>query len=60
MVDSVSSLANVAVAMQQQKLSQQINIAVQNKAQDIQEQQGQAVLQLLDSANITQGIDVHA
>jgi hypothetical protein len=60
MVDSVSSLANVAVAMQQQKISQQINIAVMNKAQDLQEQQGQAVLQLLASTNISQGIDVHA
>lgn len=58
MVDSISGLANAAVAMQQQKISQQINIAVFNKAHDIQEQQGQAALQLLESAKITQGVDV--
>ena len=59
MIDSLSSAANVAVALQQQKLSQQINIAVMKKTQDIQEQQGQSALQLLESAKITSGIDVH-
>ena len=59
MVDSISGLTNVAVALQQQKTAQQVNIAVLNKAQDVQQQQGQAVLQLLDSANIAQGVDVH-
>jgi Putative motility protein len=59
MVDSISGLANAAVSMQQQKIAQQINNAVFKKAQDIQEQQGQAALELLESAKITQGIDVH-
>lgn len=60
MVDSISGGANVAIALQQQKLSQQIDIAVLNKVKDVQEQQGQSALKLLDSAKITQGIDVHA
>ncbi len=60
MVDSISGGANVAIALQQQKLSQQIDIAVLNKVKDVQEQQGQSALKLLDPAKITQGIDVHA
>ena len=59
MIDSVSGIANLAMAMQQQKISQQVEIAVFNKAQDIQKQQGQDMLQLLDSANVSSsGIDV--
>ncbi len=61
MIDSVSGIANVAMAMQQQKVAQQIDIAVFNKAQDIQKQQGEQVLQLLDSAQVAPtGIDVRA
>jgi Putative motility protein len=59
MIDSLSGVANMAVALQQQKLAQQIDVAVLKKNQDIQEQQGQAALQLLESAKITTGIDVH-
>jgi hypothetical protein len=59
MVDSISGVANVAIALQQQQTSQQISTAVLVKAKDIQEQQGQAALQLLASAKIPQGIDVH-
>ncbi|MDD5322194.1 MAG: putative motility protein [Methylococcales bacterium] len=59
MIDSISGAANVAVVLQQQKISQQISTAVFTKAKDIQEQQGRAVLQLLESAKIPQGIDVH-
>ena len=59
MVDSISGAANVAIALQQQQTSQQISIAVLVKAKDIQEQQGQAALQLLASAKIPQGIDIH-
>jgi Putative motility protein len=59
MVDSISGAANVAIALQQQQISQQISTAVLVKAKDIQEQQGQAALQLLASAKITQGIDIH-
>ena len=58
MVDSISGVANVAIALQQQT-SQQISTAVLVKAKDIQEQQGQAALQLLASVKIPQGIDVH-
>jgi hypothetical protein len=59
MVDSISGAANIAIALQQQQISQQISTAVLVKAKNIQEQQGQAALQLLESAKITQGIDVH-
>jgi hypothetical protein len=59
MVDSISGVANVAVAFQQQKISQQISTAVFTKAKDIQERQGRAALQLLESTKIPQGIDVH-
>jgi hypothetical protein len=60
MIDSLSSVANVAVTMQQQKLSEQIDIAVMKKTKDIQEQQGQSALKLLESTKVTSGIDVHA
>ena len=59
MVDSISGAANVAIALQQQKNSQQISTAVLVKAKNIQEQQGQAALQLLESAKTPRGIDVH-
>ena len=59
MVDSISGAANVGIALQQQQTSQQISTAVLVKAKEIQEQQGQAALQLLASAKIPQGIDVH-
>ena len=59
MVDSISGAATVGIALQQQQTSQQISTAVLVKAKDIQEQQGQAALQLLASAKIPQGIDVH-
>ena len=59
MVDSISGAANVSIALQQQQTSQQISIAVLVKAKDIQEQQGQAVLQLLASTKAPQGIDIH-
>ena len=59
MVDSISGAANVGIALQQQQTSQQISTAVLVKAKDIQEQQGQAALQLLASAKIPQGIDIH-
>ena len=59
MVDSISGVANVGIALQQQQTSQQISTAVLVKAKEIQEQQGQAALQLLAAAKIPQGIDVH-
>ena len=48
MVDSISGAANVGIALQQQQTSQQISTAVLVKAKEIQEQQGQAALQLLN------------
>jgi len=59
MVDSISGLTNTAVALQQQKLSENVTTAVLKKTQDVQVQQGQAALQLLEAAKIPQGIDVH-
>jgi hypothetical protein len=59
MIDSISGLSNVAAALQQQKVSENISTAVLKKTQDVQVQQGQAALQLLESAKIPHGIDVH-
>lgn len=59
MVDSINGVANLAIAMQQQKIAQQTDIAVFKKVQDVQEQQGQAVMQLIDSAQVSSsGIDI--
>lgn len=59
MLDSISSVAALATQMANQKTAQQVDIAVFKKAQDLQEQQGQAVLQLInDSAVPVQSIDV--
>ena len=61
MLDSVSSIASVATQLSSQKVAQQVDIAVFKKAQDIQEQQGQAVLQLVESSTVpAQSIDAHA
>lgn len=56
---SISGVANAALALQQQKLSEQVGTAVLVKAKDITKQEGEAALQLLESANVPkQGIDV--
>lgn len=61
MLDSVSSIAAFATQISTQKTAQQVEIAVLKKAQDIQEEQGKAVLQLLESASVpAQSIDVYA
>lgn len=61
MLDSVSSIAALATQMTTQKTVQQVDMAVLNKAQDIQKQQGEAALKLLESATVaTNGIDVYA
>lgn len=61
MVNSVSSIASLATQMQMQKTAQDVNIAVFKKAQDLQEEQGQQVIQLLESTNVSAtGVDVHA
>ncbi len=59
MIDSLSGVTNIAIALQQQKLTQQIDVAVMKKTKDIQELQGQSALQLLESVKVTNGIDVH-
>ena len=60
MLDSVSSIASFATQMSAQKTAQQVQLAVLNKAQDLQQQQGQNVLQLMESAAPpAQSIDVH-
>jgi hypothetical protein len=60
MLDSVSSIAALSTQLSIQKTAQQVDVAVLKKAQDIQEQQGQNMLQLIASASVpSTGIDVH-
>ncbi|MDT4332773.1 YjfB family protein [Methylomonas sp. MED-D] len=59
MLDSVPSIAAFATQLSNQKTGQQLEVAVLNKAKELQEQQGQAALKLLESAAApTGGIDV--
>lgn len=63
MLDSVSSVASLATQMSTQKTAQQLQVAVLNKAKELQDQQGKAALQLLESAKVpatTSTIDVYA
>jgi len=56
---SISGVANAALALQQQKLTEQVGTAVLVKAKDISKQEGEAALQLLEAAKVPkQGIDV--
>lgn len=50
MLDSVSSIAGYATAMSQAKLAQQVQIATLKMANEQIDQQGQAALQLIQSA----------
>lgn len=50
MLDNIPSIAAFATQMSTQKIAQQVDIAVLNKAQELQEQQGQAILQLMETA----------
>ncbi|NOT86014.1 MAG: YjfB family protein [Methylococcaceae bacterium] len=60
-MDAISGIMNTAVAVQQNKAATQLNVAILNKAQDVQKQQGEAVLQLLSSVpSNPRGIDVYA
>ncbi len=60
MLDSISSVAALATQMANQKTAQQVDIAVFKKAKDLQEQQGQAVIQLINDSTVpAQSIDVH-
>ena len=62
MLDSVSSIANLATRLSAQKTGQQVELAVLNKVQDLQQQQGEAVLKLMESATVpvpATGIDVY-
>ncbi|OAI12196.1 MULTISPECIES: YjfB family protein [Methylomonas] len=59
MLDSVPSIAAFATQLSNQKTGQQLEVAVLNKAKELQEQQGQAALKLLESAATPAGgIDV--
>ena len=61
MLDSVSSIAALGTQMSAQKTSQQVQVDVLKKAQDIQTQQGQDAIQLIASSTTpATGIDVHA
>lgn len=61
MLDSATSVAAFATQLSTQKVAQQVNVAVLKKAQEVQEQQGQAVLQLMEAAKgPAQSIDVYA
>lgn len=50
MIDSIPNVASLATQMSAQKTGQQVQLAVLNKAQDLQKQQGEAVLKLLETA----------
>lgn len=50
MSGSISSITSLSTMMQQQKVAQQLEVTMLKKAQDIQEQQGEAALKLLQSA----------
>ncbi len=61
MLDSASSVASFATQMAVQKNAQQVQLAALNKVQDLQKQQGEAVIRLMESAVIqVQSIDVYA
>ena len=53
MLDSVSSITSLATQLSAQKNGQQVELAVLNKVQDWQKQQGEAVLKLMESAAVT-------
>ncbi|MDD2759598.1 MAG: YjfB family protein [Methylomonas sp.] len=53
MLDSVSSIAALATQMSAQKTGQQVEVAMLKKAQDMQRQQGEAVLKLMESATVS-------
>ena len=61
MLDSVSSIAALATQMSNQKLAQEVDMAVLAKAQSIQKQQGENALQLIASAAVVtpERVDVH-
>lgn len=60
MLDSVSSVAAFATQASIQKTSQQVDLAVLKKVQDLQEQQGINALKLIDSAVVSPNkIDVY-
>ena len=62
MLDSVSSIASLATQLSAQRTGQQIELAVLSKVQDLQKQQGEAVLKLMASAAVpapATSIDVH-
>jgi len=60
MLDSVSSIAALATQMSSQKTTQQVDLLVLKKVQDLQKQQGLNALKLIDSAVVSADkIDVY-
>ncbi|WP_404359334.1 YjfB family protein [Methylotuvimicrobium sp. KM1] len=60
MVDSVSSIANLATRMSVQQTALDANVAVLNKIKDQQEAEGEAVVKLIESTSAAEGgIDVY-
>lgn len=63
MLDSVSSIASFATHQANLRTGQQLEVAVLNKARELQQQQGQDMLKLVASAEApapASGIDVFA
>lgn len=59
-MDSISGMSSAISALQQNKTGQAVGMAVVNKAQDLQKQQGEATLALIDSAAAPSRIDTYA
>ena len=49
-MSDVTSLAAYATGIQQDRLRQQVGMAVANKAQDVAKQEGRAVVQMIQAA----------
>jgi hypothetical protein len=61
MLDSTSSIAALATQMSAQNTSQQAQVDVLKKAQNVQDQQGLDALQLIASSKTpTTGVDLYA
>ena len=55
MIDSVSSVANLANYMSASKANQEIDIAVAKKAQNVIKQSGENALKLINSTPVASG-----
>lgn len=52
-MSDINTIASMATHMTMQKTAEQVNIAMLNKAKELQEQQGQQVMALLASSTPT-------